>query len=330
MLSGRPVSIPATVAIGCPIAAEVKAATPKDGNVTYHHDVLPILQNNCQECHRPGEVGPFSLMTYKQAVNWAADIKDYTQSRQMPPWKISEGMPFHNERRLSDRGHRRSGRLGRRRHARRRSEGCPAAREVRRGLAARQAGPGADACRTISRSARPATTCSAASCCRPNLTEDKYVAAVEVRPGNPRIVHHTLLFHRSRRRGPQARSSNAKDRTEDPHGGSELDNGPGYYGGMGRRLLRPAGSLGGWAPGQIAARLLPEGTGFLLPKGADVVMQIHYHRNGRVEKDRTAIGLYFAKKKVATAVPGRRRWPGCSWRSPPATSTFVVKGTILC
>ena len=42
-----------------------------DGKVTYHRDVLPILQNHCQECHRPGEVGPFSLMTYKQAVNWA-------------------------------------------------------------------------------------------------------------------------------------------------------------------------------------------------------------------------------------------------------------------
>ena len=70
--------------------------------MTYYRDVLPILQNNCQNCHRPGEVGPFALMTYKQAVNWASDIKDYTKSRQMPPWKIVEGLAFHNERRLSD------------------------------------------------------------------------------------------------------------------------------------------------------------------------------------------------------------------------------------
>src|SRR5438128_2574058 len=73
----------------------------KEGKVTYYRDVKPILQNRCQECHRPGQVGPFSLMTYKQAVNWAQDIKEYTASRKMPPWKVSEGLAFHSDRRLS-------------------------------------------------------------------------------------------------------------------------------------------------------------------------------------------------------------------------------------
>ena len=76
-------------------------------------------RTHCQGCHRPGEVGPFSLMTYKQAVNWADDIKSYTQNRKMPPWKPAEGVPFHNERRLTRQGDRHAGRLGRRRHARR-------------------------------------------------------------------------------------------------------------------------------------------------------------------------------------------------------------------
>src|SRR5208283_4905582 len=53
-------------------------------------------------CHRPNEMGPFSLLTYKQAVNWASDIKEYTQSRSMPPWKPTEGMPFHGERSMTD------------------------------------------------------------------------------------------------------------------------------------------------------------------------------------------------------------------------------------
>src|SRR5262249_12954255 len=98
LLAGKPVGTPATKAIGCPIQRERIART--DGKVTYHRDVLPILQEQCQHCHRPGEVGPFSLTTYKQAVNWAQDIKDYTQSRKMPPWKAVEGGPFHNERKL--------------------------------------------------------------------------------------------------------------------------------------------------------------------------------------------------------------------------------------
>src|SRR5207249_12295369 len=61
-----------------------------------------ILQKRCQTCHRPGEVGPFALMTYRQAVNWAGDIKDFTQTRRMPPWKPADGAAFHNERRLTD------------------------------------------------------------------------------------------------------------------------------------------------------------------------------------------------------------------------------------
>src|SRR5262249_50359269 len=74
------------------------------------------------------------------------------------------------------------------------------------------------------------------------------------------------------------------------------DFGPGYPVAMGFGFITQGG-LSGWAPGQMA-RFLPEGTGYLLPKGSDVVMQVHYHRNGRVEKDRTAIGLYFARRPV--------------------------------
>src|SRR5262245_58260435 len=99
LLAGKPVSKPVTPAVGCPIARE--KAAKKTGKVTYHRDVLPVLQKNCQQCHRPGEVGPFSLMTYKQAVNWGDLTKEYTKKRLMPPWKPTEGLAFHNERRLA-------------------------------------------------------------------------------------------------------------------------------------------------------------------------------------------------------------------------------------
>ncbi len=99
VLEGKAVSQPATKPIGCAILRERK--TRKEGAVTFYRDVLPIVQNNCQECHRPGAVGPFALMTYKQAVNWADDIKEYTQERKMPPWKPVEGPAFHNERKMS-------------------------------------------------------------------------------------------------------------------------------------------------------------------------------------------------------------------------------------
>jgi peroxiredoxin len=88
LLSGKTVSVAATQAVGCAISRP--AAAPATGAVTFYRDVLPILQANCQSCHRPGEVAPFSLMTYRQAVNWADDIKEYTGSRKMPPWKPTD------------------------------------------------------------------------------------------------------------------------------------------------------------------------------------------------------------------------------------------------
>src|ERR1043166_944388 len=101
LVTGRPVSSPPTRAVGCAVP-RVGKKLAKDGDVRYYRDVLPILQKNCQSCHRPGEVGPFSLMTYKQAVNWAGDIKTYTQNRTMPPWKLTDGLAFRNERRMGD------------------------------------------------------------------------------------------------------------------------------------------------------------------------------------------------------------------------------------
>src|SRR5262245_26792846 len=101
LLAGKPVSKPVTPSVGCPINREKEAK--RSGKITYYRDVLPILQKNCQQCHRPGEVGPFSLMTYKQAVNWSGDIKEYVQSGKMPPWKPVDGPTFHNSRKLSQR-----------------------------------------------------------------------------------------------------------------------------------------------------------------------------------------------------------------------------------
>ena len=71
---------------------------------TYHKEVAAILQENCQECHRPGQVAPFALLTYEQARKRAADIVQVTGERVMPPWPASTsfGGPFRDERVLAD------------------------------------------------------------------------------------------------------------------------------------------------------------------------------------------------------------------------------------
>ena len=301
LLAGKPVSVPATEAIGCLI--QYPTPRPTGGKVTYYRDVLPILQKNCQQCHRPGEVGPFSLMTYKQAVNWADDIKDYTKSRKMPPWKPVEGAEFVGERKLTQKEIDTLAAWV--------AEGTPEgdpkdapppvkyAEGWQLGKPDLILDPGEDM--TIGAAGRDVFRCFVLST---NLPEDKFVIAYEVRPGNRRVVHHTLqlLDTRGRARRLEKRE---RERAKDP---TEKDRGPGYSWRMGVGFFPPDGDVGGWAPG-LGPRYLTKGVGFYLPKGADIVMQVHYHRTGRVEKDRTRVGLYFAKKPAnplqGLAIPAR-------------------------
>ena len=85
VLDGEEVKVPHVAAVGCPIP-EARAASTAP---TYSKDVAPILQKNCQECHRKGQVGPFALETYEQARKRAEDIAAVVEDRTMPPWKAS-------------------------------------------------------------------------------------------------------------------------------------------------------------------------------------------------------------------------------------------------
>jgi len=300
VVAGKSVRTPVTKAVGCAIGGRdtvVKAAT----NVTYHKDVEPILQKNCQVCHRPGEVGPFSLMTYKQAVTWAEDVKEYSANRKMPPWKPSANeYAFRNERRLSD------------------DEIKTLAAWVDGGT---PEGDKKDAPPprkfaddwmlgkpdlilstgdefTLGASGTDTFRCYVLPT---NLPEDKYIIGFEVKPGNPRIVHHTLNYW-----DMTGTARKMEQKAKDKATPEDRDRGPGYSASMGlgflpgtspREGVPPIGNFGGWAPGQLP-RFLPEGTGYLLPKGAEIVLQVHYHRNGKPEKDQTQLALYFAKKPV--------------------------------
>jgi Copper type II ascorbate-dependent monooxygenase, N-terminal domain/Copper type II ascorbate-dependent monooxygenase, C-terminal domain len=114
-----------------------------------------------------------------------------------------------------------------------------------------------------------------------SLGEDRYISAIEYRPGNRRVVHHMLGY---------------VDTTGEGRKRDEADEGPGYmcFSGPG---IKPHGDLGGWAPGNEPS-VLPEGMGRPLPKGSDVVVQVHYHPSGKPEVDRSRIGIHFSKAPV--------------------------------
>jgi len=293
VLAGKEVSVPVTPPVGCKISP-LDGLQP-EGKVTYYRDVLPILQDRCQGCHRPGDVGPFSLMTYKQAVTWAADIKEFTHSRKMPPWKPVDGAKFQHDRRMPAEEIKKLAEW---------VDGGSPAGDPKDAPPEKKFGDtkgwqlgtpdlivempdefhlgpnGPDHFRAV---VMPT-----------GLAEDKMIVAYEVKPGNPRIVHHTINYFDTTGKGRELEKAE-KDRKKEP---GDPDKGPGYTAamGIGFTSFKPngIGGIGGWTPG-LRGFKLPEGTGYFLPKGSDVVVQMHYHRTGRPETDRTKIGLYFAK-----------------------------------
>ena len=257
---------------------------PKPASVpTFTRDVAPILQKNCHDCHRKGQVAPFSLETYEHARKRANDIVEVTSSRSMPPWKPERGVGprLTNDRSMSpediavlkawaDAGAPRGDVKDMPARAGSSEHGWVLGKpdlvvEMTEEYTIPASGPEVYRCFVVPT----------------NLPNDVYISAVEFRPGNARVVHHLVTFF---------------DTTGAAKKLDEADPAPGYssYSGAGFVV---AGELGGWTPGNKPYHL-PEGVGRPFPKSADVIIQVHYHPSGKPEKDRSKLGIHFAEKPV--------------------------------
>jgi hypothetical protein len=253
--------------------------------VTFNNQVVRILQQHCQTCHRPGNIAPFSLLSYSDALEHASAMKHAVQMGEMPPWKPenSHGI-FLGERSLSG------------------QEIETITAWVESGAPEGDASdlpeplrfPDAWSAGTPDKIIQPSSAYPVGTGsddvyrCFPitvDSTNDLYVRGYEVLPGNRAIVHHVLLFT------DEAGQSVSLD---------EADPGPGYtcFGGAG--FLSGLGALGGWAPG-ASPQIFPLGTGVRMAKGTRIVLQIHYSlaefsrsSSGPPAPDLTRVGLYFS------------------------------------
>ncbi len=264
------------------------AAFGADGKApTFHKDVERILQNHCQDCHRPGQVAPFSLLTYEQARKRGGDLAGVTHDRKMPPWPASTkvGGPFRDQRVLSDAEVETIAKWV--------GAGCPEG-DAKDAPAPRQFAAewplgtpdliltmetpyeldaeGDDDFRVF--------------VLKTNFNEDKWIRAVDFKPGNRRVVHHIIAGVDP---GNQGRKRDAEDAK------------PGYHAVGGFGGVRTSDFLPIWTPGAVQ-RFAPEGSGYLLPKGADILIQMHYHRSGKPETDATSLGLYLSDKPLQKRV----------------------------
>ena len=279
----------ALVLLGFTVAATPTAHSSTSASKkvpTYARDVAPILYAKCAVCHHAGEVTPFNLTSYEDARSKAPTLVAAIKSKYMPPWQAISHGEFTNERTLTEsqiaiitawaKAGAPKGDLSL----------APAPPKFTPGWAMGQpdfVGKPALAY-PIAAEGEDDYRCFVIPT---NYPEGRYITGIELRPGNRRVVHHVLIYVDDK---GVARKMEGKDGK------------PGYasFGGPG---FQPSGSLGGWAPG-LQPQVLPQGHGFWLPKGADLVLQMHYHKDGKPESDLTQIGLKFAKGPIDKPV----RW----------------------
>ena len=282
-LDGKPVERSETRAMGC----SLHLAEPEgDGDITYSGHIARILQDNCQSCHRAGEVGPFPLTNYEEARRWRKEIKAYTSKRLMPPWKASPGFgEFRNDSSLSDKEIALIAKWVDAGAPRGKPEDTPPAPVFPTGWAFGQ--PDLIAEMPEEYVIGPEGEDDYRHFVIPyEHDHHRFVEAIDVRPGNRATVHHVIAYI----------DTSGKARELDA-----ADPGPGYtrFGGPG---FKPASVIGGWAPGNLPIKTLP-GTGRWLPKQCDIVLQVHYYRTGVEERDRTRVGVYFSRQ--ARPAPAR-------------------------
>ena len=255
---------------------------------TYSKDIAPILQKNCQDCHRPGQVAPFSLLNYEQARKRGSDIAHVTADRTMPPWPASTsyGGPFLDQRVLSDAD------LAKLREWA--DAGCPEgdpkdAPPAREFASDWPLGP-PDVILTMPE-AYPLDAEGddefRVFVLPTGFPEDRWIRAVDFKPGNRKVVHHVIAGIDA---SGTARKLDAKDAK------------PGYeaVGGFGDGVpLR--GFLPIWTPGS-RPRYQIDGAGYVLPSKADLLIQMHYHKSGKAESDATQVGLYLSDKPLPRQV----------------------------
>jgi mono/diheme cytochrome c family protein len=263
------------------VAATAKALPE---NVTFAEHVAPILFQNCSRCHRPGEAAPFSLLSFPDAKKRGKQIVEVTEKRFMPPWHAEHGyLEYSNERRLTDEQIALLGAW----HRQGMKEGDPANLPAPpRFTEGWQLGKPD----LILKMPEPFEVSAEGRdiywnfVLPMNLAEGKWVRAIEFRPGARSVVHHSLFFL----------DTSGTARTFD-----ERDPKPGYNGG--KRSNRQFESLGGWALGGEPTPLPPE-LAWHFPTNSDLVLQTHFHPNGKVEYETSSVGIYFASQ------PPRRKF----------------------
>ena len=321
VISGKTPYVAATTAPGCTLE-KTQTATSKT-NLTYHNRISRIIDRHCAECHRDGGVGPFKLDTYEDVVAHAGMIAQVVEQGTMPPWFAAQ--PDQETARPKQVGSKQPSIW-----ANDRSLGETEKSDLLQWLEGdKSVGDASEGISVVQRKAQwtigkpdevfefaePVAIKATGTMpyqnviVETNLPDDKWVQAVEIRPSNPSVVHHVLVF------------ALGNDDPENGTGDDAADERSGYW-----AIYVPGNNYVQYRPG-FARRL---------PKGAKLRFQMHYTPNGKATTDQTQIGLIYAKeppkhevKVVGIVDPRLRIPPGAPNHPAEATLTVPTEAKIL-
>jgi len=299
------------------LAADTVSAGP---SVTFDKDVLPILQRNCQVCHRPGEIGPMSFLSYESTRPWAKAIRAAVTSRKMPPWFADPSAGhFANDRSLTDADLKTIVAWADSGAAEGDARDKPAPLQWKEGWNIQ---PDIVFEMPVPYDIPATGTMEYTYFVTPTgLKEDTWVTMGEIRPQARGNVHHVIAYVRPpgstwmkdaevgvayvppKREGSQAQPNSqqlSKDTNE---------------------------FLVGYVPGMQPQRYDVDHSAKLIPAGSDIVFEVHYTTNGKAGQDRSKVGLTLAKtvpeKRFITLV-GR----SLDFAIPPGDANYEAKSLV--
>jgi hypothetical protein len=291
-----------TIAIGF-AAILIFATAANEANtksVTFTRDVAPILFKSCAECHRAGEIAPMSLLTYQEVRPWAKSIRERVADRSMPPWFAD---PKHghwaNDARLSQKDIDTIVAWV--------DAGAPKGEDAHLPPLPKFADGWTIGNPDVVLEMQEEYTVPADGTVPylyftipTGFTEDKWIQAMEIRPGNRSVVHHVIAF---------SQDPNVKDANSGGEG----------------EFRRGRTHLGGITPNKTGIFFGPD-TARMIKKGNNIVFQMHYTTNGQVTKDRTKIGLVFAKEP-AKKILMTGNAANARFAIPPGDPNYEVKSS---
>lgn len=293
-LAGKVVIRSRTQGVGCLISRITKPKTADDTGptVTFAHDIAPLLNQHCVECHREGEIGPFALTDYDEVVGWGPMMLEVIDQKRMPPWHADPKVGhFIGERRFPSEA--------RDTIATWIDQGMPAGDPAElpkqpTWLSGWHLESEPDV--VLNMRERPFRVPAEDVVeyqyfvVDPGWAEDRWVRAAQVIPGDASVVHHSIVFVRP----PDGKGSSG------------------------------VGWLGAYVPGQ-RTMMLPPGHGRLIPAGSKLVFQMHYTPNGTACEDTTKVGVWFAGTDSITHEVVTQIAINHEFEIPPGQSDYQVE-----